>query len=823
MCTCFRTENFEVEDGEDPADDEDLRKLPLTVILRGMSMGTVMYKVRTPDRWYRRKYRVDLQNLRLSYSPSSKSAFWRGSTACVGCASVESNVVDLFNLEEVRKGWNSDVFNKLEAKMRKKLQSTLHPHLRSRLKEENCFSLIFGPGGGVVDLIAPNEPARDAWVRGISYLIAGCKHVQAQHDHDRWLREQVRKADVNGNGSLNFEECLGLLNRLNIHMRRKEARKLFDASNFRKVKVDGEEALEPDEFVNFYRSLRHRPELLQLMNKYSVSKSELWSAEELRNFLSQEQKMLLNMDECDALIEEYEPKEGKVDGYLSLEGFHQLLLSADHDIFYKRHRIIYQDMTLPLQNYYIASSHNTYLLSGQLIGESSIEGYIQALMRGCRCLELDTWDGPDGEPIVFHGYTLTSRILLRDILQAIQQYGFRASQYPIILSLENHCSLPYQVRMAELFVEILGEYLYKDPVGEEETQYPSPEALARKILIKGKKLRIDPQGMMSPELLEEEEDREEEVLATTRKLAENPEIPTQEGCDEVLAAAPMAAPSHAVALELSDLVNYFSARRFESFEESKETWSFFEMASFQETRALSLGDTHGSAFVEHNKMFVSRIYPKGTRTDSGNYDPIPHWNLGCQLVALNYQTRDYAMYMNEAKFAQNGKCGYVLKPDYLIDRKISYSPSEAPRPGHEMQIAIQVISGQLLPKPNRAEEGGVVDPYVSIKVVGHPLDKQKAKTKWINNNGFNPVWNQTLNFVLRAPELAIFHFRVKTVNVTSNELIGQFALPSSSLAEGYRHVHLEDAAGHSLQPATIFIHVKITEHAQYRRGSVIKH
>lgn len=41
---------------------------------------------------------------------------------------------------------------------------------------------------------------------------------------------------------------------------------------------------------------------------------------------------------------------------------------------------------------------------------------------------MDTWDGPDGEPIIFHGYTLTSRIFVRDVLEAIKQYAFVASQ-----------------------------------------------------------------------------------------------------------------------------------------------------------------------------------------------------------------------------------------------------------------------------------------------------------------------------------------------------------------------------------------------------------
>ena len=37
------------------------------------------------------------------------------------------------------------------------------------------------------------------------------------------------------------------------------------------------------------------------------------------------------------------------------------------------------------------------------------------------------------------------------------------------------------------------------------------------------------------------------------------------------------------------------------------------------------------------RQFV-RTYPGGTRIDSSNYDPIPLWNHGIQMVALNVQT-----------------------------------------------------------------------------------------------------------------------------------------------------------------------------------------
>lgn len=789
---------------------KDTYAMPLHLILRGMSKGTIMHKVRTPDRWYRRKFSVDVQNLRLSYKPSRRRF-----------CSVKRTNYDLYEIDEVRTGWNTDVFNKMESKFRRKLQSSFHPHLRSILKEENCLSVVFaGPAPAVVDLICPCKNVRDAWMRGLNHLLAICKSSQKELEYDRWLKEQVRNADVNNNGSLNFEECLTLLNQLNVSMDRKDAKRLFDESNFRKVKIDGEDALDPEEFVHFYRALLQRPEIEELMKSYSVSKSTILDVEELQNFLRKEQKMHLTLAECRHVINKFEPEEGTLLGYMSLKGFEEMLLSVDHDIFNKKHRIIYQDMNHPLSHYYIASSHNTYLLEGQIIGESSIEGYISALKRGCRCLELDTWDGPDCEPIIFHGYTFTTRIFFRDVLEAIKQYAFRASQYPVILSIENHCSIPQQKKMAYHLVTILGDYLYRDSISAEETSLPSPEKLARKIIIKAKKLGfLDEKEIrrgqewldQEQQLLEQEQQElEQDHLQYSFRYNETNHKGNSPDSPPPVQEIPQAAPSRRVAKDLSDLVNYCEPVHFSSFEESEQNWKFHNMSSFSETDALDLTLSEGKKFMNHNSLFLSRIYPKGMRTDSSNYNPVPLWNVGCQIVALNYQTMDEPMFLNEAKFAQNGKCGYILKPKFLYDKRENYDPNCIPDPKYKKILRIRVISGQQLPKPGQSLEGEVVDPYVCIKVYGHPLDEKKLKTRYIDNNGFNPFWNETLVFRLHQPELAMLRIVVKDHNTAGkNETLGQFFLPFTSITEGYRHIHLEDTQGQPLVLATLFVHVSV--------------
>ena len=93
---------------------------------------------------------------------------------------------------------------------------------------------------------------------------------------------------------------------------------------------------------------------------------------------------------------------------------------------------------------------------------------------------------------------------------------------------------------------------------------------------------------------------------------------------------------------------------------------------------------------------MTRIYPHGSRVDSSNYNPIVAWAMGIQLVALNFQTDDSAMTVNDGRFRVCGGCGYVLKPPSVLSQLKS---------DNRMQLRIKILSASILPKAYGGAEG----------------------------------------------------------------------------------------------------------------------
>lgn len=86
------------------------------------------------------------------------------------------------------------------------------------------------------------------------------------------------------------------------------------------------------------------------------------------------------------------------------------------------------------------------------------------------------------------------------------------------------------------------------------------------------------------------------------------------------------------------------------------------------------------------------------------------------------------MRLNQIKFAENGGCGYLLKPKILRDPNFNPKKiAEEQKPTH--LLTIKVICAEHLPKSPDADKNGIVTPYISFSILGLEAEnKQKTKT-----------------------------------------------------------------------------------------------
>ncbi|KAF9348807.1 Phospholipase C [Mortierella sp. AD094] len=703
------------------------------------------------------------------------------------------------DLEQGRILWDSRKFGRINVEQIKELRKGKAARMyREQLRvkpehEERWLTIIYSAMGKykALHLVAPTKDTYQDWIMAVERMWSVKRDVaeglpQLQRKTSQWLKEHWMDADKNVDSKLGYEEIVRLCYRLNINFSRKEIRARFDQADEKK-----QGHLDFSDFTHFVKLLKERKEIISLFNK--IAKSDSMTLSEFSDFMIVTQKS--NLDE-DHIKEIYGKHVDKTLEKFTVDSLTSFLLSVDNSIISPRHMHVHQDMTQTLSNYYISSSHNTYLLGHQLTGISSIEGYIRALQSGCRCVELDCWDGPDGQPIIYHGHTLTSKILFRDVIEAISTYAFVNSPYPLILSLELHCDIDQQEIMANIMRTKLGSWLVVAPLETDSVSLPSPDDLKYKILVKSKVLPPDASSQDLSTDTESESEKESESDSESGKVSK-PKTKTKKV---------------RVARALSDITIYCQSRHFSGF--SHEGCSPFKIVSLSERVSLRLAKQSLQEYINMNKTHLTRTYPAGFRINSNNYDPHHHWAAGAQIVALNYQSYDRGMQMNAAMFAMNGRCGYVLKPQTLTlgqgevcnhDKAPSFTKS------HPVEITLQIISAQQLPRPYEAQSGDVVDPVCEIELHVPGLPHVKQKTRHINDNGFNPVWEDEFKFRVdyEHHELVFFRFVVQDEDIKFSDLIASYCISLDCMEEGYRHIQLVDPSGDPYLYSTLFVKINI--------------
>ncbi|XP_051243896.1 LOW QUALITY PROTEIN: 1-phosphatidylinositol 4,5-bisphosphate phosphodiesterase beta-2 [Dicentrarchus labrax] len=615
------------------------------------------------------------------------------------------------------------------------------------------------------------------------------------------------------------------------------------------------DTIKPDVFTEtafkaFLSNLCPRPEIYEIFTSYSNKPT--MTKENFTKFLNEKQRdsrlneelfPRLRQDQIKALIDKYEPCSSNLNrSLISPEGLLFFLMGPETSVVMQDRLAKCDDMSQPIPHYFVKSSHNTYLTAGQFSGVSSPEMYRQCLLSGCRCLELDCWKGkpPDEEPIITHGFTMTTEILFKDVIEAIAESAFKTSQYPIILSFENHVdSVKQQEKMANYCKTIFGDALLTEPLDKYPLkpgqQIPSPSELMGKILIKNKKGSHEKPTQTKKAVTAA---TEQTTTTTTAAPAPDPNTPAQDPAnptpspqenqegeaavedneeqeetdeqdeEKMKTSDEGTAGQEVTAYEaMSSLVNYIQPNKFISFDNARKKNKSYVISSFVETKGEAMIAKTAIEFVEYNKRQMSRIYPKGTRMDSSNYSPQPFWNVGCQMVALNYQTMDFPMQLNMALFEFNGRTGYLLKHDVLRRSDKKFDPfCDRIDTVVASTLTIKIYSGQFLSEKN-------VKTGVEVEVIGLPGDpKKKYRTKWSTTpNAINPVWNEE-PFVFEKillPEMASLRIVVHEEN---GKFLGHRIIPLDAIQSGFHHICLRSESNMPLTLPALFVYIEVKDY-----------
>lgn len=847
-----------------------------------LKSGTMLIKVTKNKR----------KNLKFALDIDSGKVYWD-----------KTNIKKRFYIDDIR-----------QIRLQKDAKNYREEFQVSAEAEPRWLTIIYAdPGRGkgrpakIMHLIAPNQHVFELWTTTLeelsSYrhnLMAGLAGQDEKILRGHWKREmdklfsgQLHSCDDENLGLAGVES---LCRSLHIWCSRNVLR-----AQFEKADVDGTGYLNFIQFKDFVRRLKYRTDIKDVYKRIHLKSTEGLDLDEFLGFLQETQGINVKPKRASwvKIFIKFAAKPGSQTPILpdsqdesalrmDFNAFSQFICSKYNNIQSSNGTVsgdASYGLDRPLNEYFISSSHNTYLLGRQVAGNSSIEAYIRALQKGCRCIEIDCWDGDDGRPIVSHGRTLTTAVLFADCISVIEEYAFKASPYPVILSLEVHCNAEQQQVMVDILIAKLGDHLIREPLMTNAISLPSPEELRKKFLVKVKAGQRPKQPPLTPSRNRERslsspfsrpQILDNTSVARGPSLSSPPSTSFPDLAESWLAGrTSMTTTSMSSADDsddgprdtsrpkrqtvkhkskiitpLGELGVYTQGFTFKSFA-SLESRTYNHVYSVPEGKFAKLTkEAESKAQLEkHNLRHLMRIYPNWHRIDSTNPDPLMFWRRGVQMVALNWQTYDLGMQMNDAMFASGtDQCGYVLKPNELRSSLASSvtsldptSPGPAKIQRKFIRFSVDMISAQQLPRPLRMNADEILDPYIEIEMfsaedkgkglaageggqdasarngmsgIGSP---HRRRSRVVQANGYNPIFDDAFKLSLdtKYPDLVFVRWTVwnspdgRSYNNNPNvDPLATFTVKLNALEEGYRHLPLFDHNGDQFLFATLFCKIK---------------
>lgn len=678
------------------------------------------------------------------------------------------------------------------------------------------------------------------WVTALQFRLL--QHRRREHGGRQvmnFVRCKFRFADLNGDQRLELNEVLHLFKSMNCFQGEYHLAQIF-----KEFDQDGSGCLNEEEFVGLFQKMMLKHSLTPYFERYSVRDETVqernMSWEQLRMFLEDVQGDKVGPPEV--LAKRFhnshnfkEPLLSEGGTGLTEFGFGAYMCSRENSIMRPERADLHQDMTLPLSYYWISCSHNTYLEDGQIAGTASVDQYLNVMGSGCRCVEIDCWDGRGGEPVVTHGHTMTTKISFEEVVCALRDHGFEHNPYPLILSLEMHCSDDQVAKIGQILDRTFGDMLLRHPFTHAGEPLTSPEKAKHKVIVKAKlhgkqsqgvdKIRThlgseanDDDGTASCPAVKgdltnrtrgasmDDDDNFKPCAGIGRELGRRARTGSEESCEEgyVVASTDSDIKKSSTlgrfvgryastttkhtsttrrnaktelveqGVELYNSLIYIVASKMHSPEDVREPCN---ISSFKEQASLRLIKKYGPAMKLYHRHQMTRVYPPGSCVNSENFNPMVHWIHGVQLVALNYQTTDLGMILHEGMFReQNGGYGYVLKPPSALALEVggSADPESTLLSGPTV-LQFTLLSGHCLPKPKGEDYLDNINPLVVVSIHGggQEGDVKRFQSAPVFANGFCPQWNDKFDFELHQDDVAIIAFEVyhQTVRGSVTDLV----------------------------------------------------